>query len=181
MLRAPKEDPMKEFLVAIDGSEGSEAAIDEALDLAQDVGAHVTFAFVRKPPSSLLGYPYYERLLSHELATARETLDSATDRAEDVGIESESEILEGDPVDEILSFADNRGADLIVMSSRGRGAFAGAPCSEASRAASSSTRAFRCSSRRSARPGSSPRSRQGRRWTSSCSSWQRARRPSPRG
>jgi nucleotide-binding universal stress UspA family protein len=50
MLRAPKEDPMKEFLVAIDGSEGSEAAIDEALDLAQDVGAHVTFAFVRKPP-----------------------------------------------------------------------------------------------------------------------------------
>jgi nucleotide-binding universal stress UspA family protein len=126
MLRAPKEDPMKEFLVAIDGSEGSEAAIEEALDLAQDVGAHVTFAFVRKPPSSLLGYPYYERLLSHELATARETLDSATDRAEDVGIESESEILEGDPVDEILSFADNRGADLIVMSSRGRGAFAGA-------------------------------------------------------
>jgi nucleotide-binding universal stress UspA family protein len=126
MLRAPKEDPMKEFLVAIDGSEGSEAAIEEALDLAQDVGAHVTFAFVRKPPSSLLGYPYYERMLSHELATARETLDSATDRAEDVGIESESEILEGDPVDEILSFADNRGADLIVMSSRGRGAFAGA-------------------------------------------------------
>jgi nucleotide-binding universal stress UspA family protein len=126
MLRAPKEDPMKEFLVAIDGSEGSEAAIDEALDLAQDVGAHVTFAFVRKPPSALLGYPYYERLLSQELATARETLDSATDRAEDVGIESESEILEGDPVDEILSFADNRGADLIVMSSRGRGAFAGA-------------------------------------------------------
>jgi nucleotide-binding universal stress UspA family protein len=126
MLRAPKEDPMKDFLVAIDGSDGSDAAIDEALDLAQDVGAHVTFAFVRKPPSSLLGYPYYERLLSHELATARETLDSATDRAEDVGIESESEILEGDPVDEILSFADNRGADLIVMSSRGRGAFAGA-------------------------------------------------------
>jgi nucleotide-binding universal stress UspA family protein len=94
---------MKDFLVAIDGSEGSEAAIDEALDLAQDVGAHITFAFVRKPPASLLGYPYYERLLSHELATARETLDSATDRAVDVGIDSASEILEGDPVDEISS------------------------------------------------------------------------------
>jgi nucleotide-binding universal stress UspA family protein len=126
MLRSPKEDPMKDFLVAVDGSEGSGAAINEALDLAQDVGARVTFAFVRKPPSSLLGYPYYERLLSHELATARETLVSATDRAADVGIDSESEILEGDPVDEILSFADNRGADLIVMGSRGRGAFAGA-------------------------------------------------------
>ena len=37
-----------------------------------------------------------------------------------------TEILEGDPVDEILSFADNRGVDLIVMGSRGRGALAGA-------------------------------------------------------
>jgi nucleotide-binding universal stress UspA family protein len=126
MLRSAKEDPMKQFLVAIDGSEGSEAAIDEALDLARDVGAHVTFAFVRKSPSTLLGYPYYERLLSNELATARATLESATERALDAGIETESEVLEGETVDEILSFADNRGVDLIVMGSRGRGAFAGA-------------------------------------------------------
>ena len=59
---------MKEFLVAIDGSEGSDAAIDEALELAHEVGAQVTFAFVRKSPSSLLGSPYYERLLCTELA-----------------------------------------------------------------------------------------------------------------
>jgi nucleotide-binding universal stress UspA family protein len=117
---------MKEFLVAIDGSEGSEAAIEEALELAHEVGAHVTFAFVRKPPSSLLGYPYYERLLSTELGMARATLDAARSKALEIGIDSRSEILEGDPVDEVLSFADNSGADLIVMGSRGRGAFAGA-------------------------------------------------------
>lgn len=117
---------MKQFLVPIDGSEGSNAAIDEALDLAQEVGAHVTFAFVRKPPSSLLGYPYYERLLSTELAKARATIDAATSKALQIGVDAQSEILEGDPVDEILSFADNDGADLIVMGSRGRGALAGA-------------------------------------------------------
>jgi nucleotide-binding universal stress UspA family protein len=126
MLRAAKEDPMKEFLVAIDGSEGSDAAIDEALELAHEVGAHVTFAFVRRPASSLLGYPYYERLLSNELATARDTLAAAAGKARDIGIETASEILEGDPVDEILSVADNHAADLIVMGSRGRGALAGA-------------------------------------------------------
>lgn len=117
---------MKQFLVAIDGSEGSDAAIDEAIELAHEVGAHVIFAFVRKPPSSLLGYPYYERLLRNELATAREAVEAATAKARDVEIDSESEILEGDPVDEILSVADNHRADLIVMGSRGRGAFAGA-------------------------------------------------------
>jgi nucleotide-binding universal stress UspA family protein len=38
---------MKRFLVAIDGSEWSDAAIDHALELAHSLGAQVTFAFVR--------------------------------------------------------------------------------------------------------------------------------------
>jgi nucleotide-binding universal stress UspA family protein len=117
---------MRQFLVAIDGSEGSNAAIDEALELAHEIGAQVTFAFVRKPPSSLLGYPFYERLLSTELAKAHTTIDAATSKALQIGVDAQGEILEGDPVDEILSFADNERADLIVMGSRGRGALAGA-------------------------------------------------------
>jgi len=117
---------MKELLVAIDGSDGSAAAVDEALALAREVGARITFAFVRKPPSSLLGYPYYDRLLSTELGKARETIGAAASKAQEAGVESRGEILEGDPVDEILSVADNRRADLIVMGSRGRGALAGA-------------------------------------------------------
>lgn len=117
---------MKEFLVAIDGSEGSDAAIDEALELAHEVDAQVTFAFVRRPPSSLLGSPYYEHLLCSELGIARTVTDAARRKAWEAGVGTRTEILEGDPVDEILSFADNRGADLIVMGSRGRGAFAGA-------------------------------------------------------
>lgn len=44
---------MKEFLVAIDGSDGSDAAIDEALALAREAGARITFAFVRRAPSML--------------------------------------------------------------------------------------------------------------------------------
>ena len=107
---------MREFLVPIDGSEGSNAAIDEALELAHEVGAQVTFTFVRKAPSSLLGYPYYERLLSAELAKARATIDAATSKALQIGVHAQGEILEGDPVDEILSFADNERADLIVSS-----------------------------------------------------------------
>jgi nucleotide-binding universal stress UspA family protein len=117
---------MRQFLVPIDGSEGSNAAIDEALELAHEVGAQVTFAFVRKPPSSLLGSPYYERLLCTELRTAHAVTDAARRKAWEAGVGMRTEILEGDPVDEILSFADNRGADLIVMGSRGRGALAGA-------------------------------------------------------
>ena len=116
---------MKEIMVAIDGSEGSAAAIDEAVDLAGDLEAHMTFAYVRKPTSSLLGRPYYECHLARDLGRARATVDAAVRRAREAGLDAHGEILEGNPVDEILSFSDNAGADLLVMGSRGHGAIAG--------------------------------------------------------
>jgi len=117
---------MKEIMVAIDGSEGSDAAIKEAIELAGVVGAHLTFAFVRKPPSSLLGSPFYECHLARDLGWARAGVDSALGRAREAGLQARGEVLEGNAVDEILSFADNSGVDLIVMGSRGHGALAGA-------------------------------------------------------
>ncbi len=71
---------MKEIMVAIDGSDGSRAAIDEAVELAAPLGAHVTFVSVRKPPSSLLGTPNYECRLARDLGVARATVDAALGR-----------------------------------------------------------------------------------------------------
>lgn len=117
---------MKEIMVAIDGSEGSLAAIDEAVDLAAPLGAHITFLAVRKAPSSLLGTTNYQCRLARDLGVTRAAVDAALEKAQGAGIEARGEVLEGDAVDEILSFADNCGADLIVMGSRGHGALAGA-------------------------------------------------------
>ena len=117
---------MKEIMVAIDGSEGSHAAIDEAVELAVPLGAHITFLSVRKAPSSLLGTPNYECRRARDLGVTRATVDAALKQAHEAGIEARGEVLEGNAVDEILSFADNCGADLIVMGSRGHGALAGA-------------------------------------------------------
>lgn len=125
---------MKTFVVAVDGSEGGKAATDEAVSLARDLGARVTFVCVRKPPSSMLGYPFYERRLSVELRRARETIAEAIESATAAEVECDGEILEGDAADEIVSLADNRGASLIVVGSRGYGALAGALLGSVSRA-----------------------------------------------
>jgi nucleotide-binding universal stress UspA family protein len=117
---------MKEILVAIDDSDGSRAAIDQAVELAGPLGAHITFASVRKSPPALLGSPYYECRLARDLGVARVTMNRALEHARKSGVEARGEILEGSAVDEILSFADNCHADLIVMGSRGHGALAGA-------------------------------------------------------
>jgi nucleotide-binding universal stress UspA family protein len=124
---------MKRFLVAVDGSEGSKAAVDEAIALARDLDASLTFVCVRKPPSSVLGHPYYERQLSHGLGHARQAIDEAVEAARAAGIESAGEIFEGHPADEIVSLADNRNADLVIVGSRGHGALAGALLGSVSR------------------------------------------------
>ena len=124
---------MKSLIVAVDGSEGSQAAIAEAIALARDLDATLTFVCVRKPPSAVLGHPFYDRELSHLLRRDRGTIAAAIETATAAGIESGGEILEGEPADEIVSLADNRHADLIVVGSRGHGALAGALLGSVSR------------------------------------------------
>jgi nucleotide-binding universal stress UspA family protein len=129
-----EEVSMKNLLVAVDGSEGGKAAIDEAIALARDLGAALTFVFVRKRPSSTLGHPFYERHVSYDLRQARHTIGDAIETATAAGIECDGEIFEGDAADEIVSLADNRHVDLIVVGSRGHGALAGALLGSVSRA-----------------------------------------------
>jgi nucleotide-binding universal stress UspA family protein len=125
--------PKKRIMVAVDGSEGGNAAIEEAVALAQRMDAALSFVYVRKSQSSALGHPYYERHLSHELRKGREVIAEATRAAAAAGIESDGDVLEGDVADEIVSLADSRDIDLIVVGSRGHGALAGALLGSVSR------------------------------------------------
>jgi nucleotide-binding universal stress UspA family protein len=128
-----EEFSMTNLLVAVDGSEGSQAAVEEAITLARDLGAALTFVFVRKRPSAMLGRPVYEHV-SYDLRQARHTIGEAIETATAAGIECDGEIFEGDAADEIVSLADNRHVDLIVVGSRGHGALAGALLGSVSRA-----------------------------------------------
>ncbi len=117
---------MKHLLVGIDGSDGGDAAVEEALALAPDLRAMLTFVCVRNAVSRRLEGPFYERSLQQGRERARNVVEHAMELAEEAGIEADGEILDGDPADEIVSLADNRGSDLIVVGSRAHGPLAGA-------------------------------------------------------
>ena len=114
------------LLVATDGSDGGQAAVEEAIELGRELGAALTFVYVRPAVLPVLGDPYYQKGLTEEFARARAALDSATAAAATEGIEADSELLEGDPAEEIAGLAKWRNVDLIIIGSRGLGRIAGA-------------------------------------------------------
>ena len=115
---------MKRIVIAHDGSEGSREALEQGLELAGRARAVATVVYVRHAPLPIVGDPFYERALSKELHHGRDVLAEARLYAAAFGIVPETELLEGDAAARILELARARGADLVVVGSRGRGAVA---------------------------------------------------------
>ena len=103
---------MKRIVIATDGSAGAREALETGLSLARESGAVATLVYVRSRTS--------------EPAQARAVLAEAAALAEQAGVAFETEVLDGDPAARVAEIARLRDADLIVVGSRGRGAFAGA-------------------------------------------------------
>jgi nucleotide-binding universal stress UspA family protein len=120
-------------VIAADASPGGRAAVDAGLDLVRTMDAIATIVCVRATPPVFLGDPYYAHTVAEGLTAARAVIEDATARANRAGVESESEILEGDVAEQILNVAHSRRADLIVVGSRGHGAIAGALLGSVSR------------------------------------------------
>jgi nucleotide-binding universal stress UspA family protein len=115
---------MKRVVIAYDGSEAGREALVTGVELARAAGAVATLVYVRRAPVPLVGDPFYERALSKELRRGRDALDEARAYAADSGVASEAALLEGDAAERTLELARLRGAELIVVGCRDRGAIA---------------------------------------------------------
>ena len=108
------------IVAAVDGSEASQAAVEEAVRLGNDLDAPVVFVHVRRGPAGFFGEPVYQQRLTKKMAHARRTLERAVAAAGRAGVPAEGEILEGSPRTRIPEFARDRGARLVVVGSRKR-------------------------------------------------------------
>lgn len=126
---------METILIAVDGSPSAQEAVDFGLELAADQGATVTFVLVvpavEVMPAGAFGVT---ASVPHEPTdTESEPLDAAREQAEQKDVHAYTRILKGDPVDEIVAYADTIDADLIVVGSRGHGTIASALLGSVSR------------------------------------------------
>jgi nucleotide-binding universal stress UspA family protein len=132
---------MESILIAVDESDGGRAAIEEGLEIARETGAIVTFLTVRAPSQHVVGGPFCSYVVTTDRRPADRVIRRALDAAEEHGVQASGQVLEGDPAEEIVAFAESRRVDLIVIGSRGLGALAGTLLGSVSRAVVQHTQA----------------------------------------
>lgn len=116
----------RHLLIATDGSELADKAVQQGLALAKELGARVTAVTVSEPLPPVMTadatvafpIPEYEQAAA---ATAAKILDkvSAEARSRDVVCQA-VHVKDRVPADGIVETAQASGADLIVMASHGR-------------------------------------------------------------
>ena len=119
----------RHILIPTDGSEPAEHGVTQGLALAKSLRAKVSVIFVVEPLSEMRrGPPILEALaqyaeLRNEQATS--VLDRAASAAKEAGVSCKTiQVENGQPHQAIIAAAEERGCDLIVMSSHGRSGLA---------------------------------------------------------
>jgi nucleotide-binding universal stress UspA family protein len=113
------------ILLATDGSEEADLATTTAADLAKSTSSELEVIHVlnvepwRFPPDEQGNYPQRYEELREE---ARRLRDEQVEKIEaGGGSVAEAHLAVGRPAEEIVAYAQDQGAGLIVMGSRGRG------------------------------------------------------------
>ena len=114
---------MKRILVGVDGSPESRAAADFAADLARQLGAQITLAYVLPVPVPLAPDGYIQSLAAWELAEREYGMALLRELAARFVPLSVETVSPSGPAAETLSDLAKAGnVDLVVVGHRGRGA-----------------------------------------------------------
>jgi nucleotide-binding universal stress UspA family protein len=115
---------LHKILAPLDGSDIGEAALPYAETLAINSGALISLLQVVSPPgtveASLLGGPDWRKFVKAMRDAGEEYLRNIAERLSAKGIKYTYDVVTGDPADNIVEYADDKGVSLIAMSTHGR-------------------------------------------------------------
>lgn len=113
------------IVLAYDGSEYSEKALQRARAIAERFEATLWLVHVFRNPSDLLGYTDFEKVYARRKSAAQAVMDDALQKLGRTTVSVHEELQEGHETESILKVAEKCAADLIVMGTRGLGAVKG--------------------------------------------------------
>ena len=113
---------IKTILVPVDFSSHSEKAMETAVEFAKAFGAEVHLLHAYSLPVGVVGpydYQIPANILTDMRESAKKRVDEEVSKLADSGVPASGVITEGLPTQAILDTAEQLGADLIVMGTRG--------------------------------------------------------------
>jgi nucleotide-binding universal stress UspA family protein len=117
-----RHSQFKKILIGYDGSAQGERATETALALAQSLDARVLLFAVARPPEPATMVEV-DAMLDNAREHFEEQFRKLTQRAKDLGVELETDIAVGHPVEQIVHRAETDHVDLIILGRRGRSRF----------------------------------------------------------
>jgi len=117
-----RHSQFKKMLIGFDGSPQSEKAMESGLALAQSLDAKVLVFAVARPPEPATMVEV-DAMLDDASEHFEEQFKKIIQRAKDLGVELETDIAVGHPVEQIVHRAEIDHVDLIVLGRRGRSRF----------------------------------------------------------
>lgn len=118
--RSRDVDGQGPILAGVDGTPSGEVAVKTAIAWSKRLDASVVFVYVRRPPMSALGEPFYGRRVEAETLTARSALAPALEAAEAAGVSASAEIVDGSPAQRLVELAQLRQARMLITGPRTR-------------------------------------------------------------
>lgn len=118
---------MKTILVPVDGSQHALRALREAADMAKAFGGTILLLNVQYDLETFHTRRFFsrEQIEQYEKELSDEVLTPAVDELRQYEVAFEVKVRVGSPKKEIIAEATERGADYIVMGSRGMGSVMG--------------------------------------------------------
>jgi nucleotide-binding universal stress UspA family protein len=112
--------PFRRILVAVDGSESSNRALQKALELAAVTGAELYALAVEGPlPAYAATVGEVDEVKREKDAFFSDLVDEVRQRAGAAGVAIEVEVRLGHPAELIVKVAAQHGADLVVLGRQG--------------------------------------------------------------
>lgn len=106
----------KTILVTVDGTPSDRAIIEHVKLLAKLAGSRVVLLHVA---DGWAARTYGEDAVSREIAEDTVYLQQVREELQAAGISTDSELAYGDPAKEIVKWVEQKGCDLVAMSTHG--------------------------------------------------------------
>jgi len=111
----------KKIMVATDGSELCKKAVETGIEIARFSGAKLYAVYVVIPAAhSLRDFGWEKTAMEHFRVEGERATALVEEAAKAANVEVESVLLEGNPAEKIVEFAEQNGIDMVVMGTLGK-------------------------------------------------------------